>query len=167
MGHLKPADLLAYRAGKRTLFMAKQFAFQQAGRDGRTVELDEGPARARAQVVKSTCDKLLTCARFPTNKHGRTGGCDGLDLLEGSAQGRAPSNNFVEVVFAAGLLLQVRLLFCQLILQRLNLPKRRINLLKDEGVLNGHSDLIGNKLQETAVRRMVGGWLLGREHQRA
>src|SRR4051794_39564863 len=147
MRDLEPANLLAYRAGECALFMAKQFAFQQAGRNGRTVELDEGPARARAQVVKSTGDKLLTCARFTTNKHGRSGGGDGLHLLEDSAKGRAASNNFVEVVFTSGLLLQVRLLFCQLILQRLNLPKGRINLLKGEGVLNGHGNLIGNKLQ--------------------
>ena len=41
MCQLKPADLLCDRTGERSPLMAKQFAFEQPGRDGGAVELDK------------------------------------------------------------------------------------------------------------------------------
>ena len=41
MCQLDPADLLRDRAGERSPFMPKQFTFEQPGRDGSTIELNE------------------------------------------------------------------------------------------------------------------------------
>jgi hypothetical protein len=41
------ADLAGNGAGERALLVAEQFAFQQAGRDGGAVQLDEGVFAAR------------------------------------------------------------------------------------------------------------------------
>ena len=69
-------------------------------------------------------------------------------------------DDILEVVLGASLLLQVGLLLGELVLQRRD-------LLEGQGVLDGHGHLVGNELQEAHVRRIVGGRLLAREHQRA
>ncbi len=103
--------------------MAEQLALQEPRGDGRTVELDEGPLAARAQVVKGTGDKLLARARFAANEHRGAGGGDGLDLLQDLAQGGAPPDDILEVVLGADLFLQVSLRLGELVLQRLDLLK--------------------------------------------
>ena len=110
--------------------------------------------------MKGTGDEFLARARFATNEHRGAGGGDGLDLLEDPAQGGAPPDDLLEVVLGASLLLQVGLLLGELVLQRRD-------LLEGQGVIDGHGHLIGNELQEAHVRRIVGGRLLAREHQRA
>ena len=140
--------------------MAEQLALQQPGGDGRAVELDEGAVPARAQVVQGAGDQFLARARLAADEHGGVGGGDGLDLLEHPAQGGALADDLAEVVLGADLLLQVDLLLGELVLERLD-------LLEGQGVLDGHGHLVGDELQEVHVRRVVGGRLLGREHQRA
>ena len=147
--------------------MPEQLALQEPRGDGRAVELDEGPLAARAQVVKGAGDELLARSRFAANEHRRACGSDGLDLLEDLAQGVASPDDVPEVLLGASLLLQIGILLGELVLQRLDLPKGRLNLCEGQGVIDGHGDLIGNELQEAHVRRGVGGRLLARKHQRA
>ena len=59
---LEAADLLADGAGEGALLVAEQLALQQPRGDGRAVELDEGAARARAQVVHGAGDEFLARA---------------------------------------------------------------------------------------------------------
>jgi hypothetical protein len=83
-----------------------------------------------------------------------------LAELEDPAQSDALADDLPEFVLGADLLLQVGLLLGELVLECLN-------LLEGQSVLDGHGHLIGNELQETYVRRLVGGRLLVRENQRA
>ena len=85
------------------------------------------------------------------------GGGDGFDLLEDPAQGGAVPDDLPEVVPGADLLLQVGILLGELVLERLNLPEVRLDLLEGQGVLHGHGHLVGDQLQKTHVRLAVGG----------
>ena len=64
MRQLEATDLLADGAGEGAFLVAKQFALQEARGDGRTVQLDEGAALARTQVVQGPSDELLTRTAF-------------------------------------------------------------------------------------------------------
>ena len=70
-------------------------------------------------------------------------------------------------MLGADFFLQVLFLSGKLILKRPNLPEGRVDLLKCQGVLDGHRDLIGNELQEAHVHCVVRGPLLARKHDRA
>src|SRR6202035_4911188 len=59
------ADFLSNRAGERSLFMSKQFALQQTGRNGSTIQLHKRALLAPTAVVNGTGDQLLACARLP------------------------------------------------------------------------------------------------------
>ena len=120
---LEAADLLADGAGEGALLVAEQLALQQPRGDGRAVELDEGAALARAQLVQGAGDEFLARARFAADEHRGAGGGDGLDLLQNPAQGGALADDLPEVVLGADLLLQVGILLGELVLERLDLPK--------------------------------------------
>jgi len=105
-------------------------------------------------------DELLTCAAFAPNEYRGAGGGDCLRFLEDPTEGGALPDEFAEVVLGADLLLQVGVLFGELVLQRLY-------LLEGDGVLDGHGYLVGNKLQEACVGRLVGERLLAGEEQDA
>ena len=140
--------------------MAKQLALQEARGDGRTVQFDEGAALARAEVVNRAGDQLLTGAGFAPNEHRGACGSDRLHLMERTAEGGAIPDDLPEVVLGADLLLQVGVRFGEFVPQR-------VDLLEGQGVLDRHSDLVGNELQEAHIRRLVGGRLLTREGERA
>ena len=112
------------------------------------------------QLVQGAGDEFLARARFATNEHRGAGGGDRLHLLQHPVQGGALADDLAEVVLGADLLLQVGILLGELVLERLD-------LLEGQGVLDRHGHLIGDELQEAHVRRIVGGRLLAREHQRA
>ena len=96
-----------------------------------------------------------------------SGGGDGLNLLQHPAEGGALPDDLAEVVLGADLLLEVGILLGELVLERLDLPEGRLDLLESQGVLDRHGHLIGDKLKEARVRRLVDGRLPGREDQRA
>src|SRR5262245_17814786 len=50
---LKPADSLRDSAGEGAFLVAKQFALQEAGGNGRAVEFDERSVPARAKIMQS------------------------------------------------------------------------------------------------------------------
>ena len=56
-------------AGKRTFFMAEQFAFHNALGQGRTVAFDKRPARRKPAVVQGVGHHLLTHAAFAKQQH--------------------------------------------------------------------------------------------------
>ena len=96
----------------------------------------------------------------PADEHGGVGGGDGFDLLQHPAQGGAPADHLVEVVFGADLFFQVDLLLVQFVLERLD-------LFEGQGVLHGHGHLVGDLLEKIQVRGVIGPRLPGPEHERA
>jgi len=122
--------------------VAEQLALQQPGGDGRTIQLDERAALARAQVVQGPSDELLTRATFAPNEYRGAGGGDRLRFLEDPTEGGALPDELAEVVLGSDLLLQVGVLLGELVLECLD-------LLEGDGVLDGHGHLVGNELQET------------------
>jgi hypothetical protein len=118
---LEAAALLGDGAGEGALFVAIQFALQEARGDGRTVQLDEGAALARAQVVNGAGDQLLAGAGFAPNEHRGACGGDRLHLMENAAEGGAIPDDLPEVVVGADFLLQVGVRFGELVPQRLDL----------------------------------------------
>src|SRR6202007_936476 len=71
MCYLKPANLLRDRAGERSPFMAKQFTFEQPGRNGSTIELNERPSVARTAAVNSARDEFLAGASLTQQEDSR------------------------------------------------------------------------------------------------
>ena len=110
------------------------------------------------RVVHGAGDEFLARAGRPADQDGGVGRRDGFDRLQHRSQGRALADDVAELVLRADLLLQVRLLLGELVLQRLDLLER-------QRVLDGDGDLVGDLMQEVQVRRVVGRRLLGREHQ--
>jgi hypothetical protein len=121
VGQLEAADFLRDGAGEGAFLVAEQLALDQPCGDGRAVELDEGPVAAGAQLVEGAGDELLAGAGLAADEHGGVGGGDGFDLLQHPAQGGAPADDLVEVVFGADLFFQVDLLLVQFVLERLDL----------------------------------------------
>ena len=144
VGQLEAADLLADGAREGALLVAEQLALQQAGGDGRAVELDEGPLPAGAQVVQGAGDQFLARARLPANEHGGVGGGDRLDLLQDPAQRGALPDDLLEVMSGADLLFQVDLLLRELVLEGCDLAIR-------QRVLDRHGHLVGDPGQEFQV----------------
>ena len=62
--HLESAHLFRERAGERALFVAEQFAFDQAGRNRGAIDLHQRLVFAWAQIVNRPRDELLTGAGF-------------------------------------------------------------------------------------------------------
>ena len=56
-----------------------------SGLVGRAVQLDEGTALPRAQLVQGAGDEFLAGARFASDEHRGAGGGDGLNLFEDPA----------------------------------------------------------------------------------
>src|SRR5262249_29439739 len=110
---LEAADVLADGAGEGALLVAEQLALQESRRNGRAIELDEGPLPARAEVVQGAGDEFLARARFAADQHGGVGGGDGLDLFQDATQRGALADDLLEVPFRADLFFQVRLFVVQ------------------------------------------------------
>src|SRR6185369_2779326 len=79
----------------------------------------------------------------------------------------AVADDLPEVVPGKDLLLQIGILLGELVLERLNLPEGRLDLLEGQGVLDGHGHLVGDEMQKAHIRLVVGGRLLAREAERA
>ena len=82
---LEAADLLRDGAGKRPLLVTEQLALQEAGGDGRAVQLDERARATPAQIVDRAGDQLFARARLPLNQDRRICRSDDLDLLAARA----------------------------------------------------------------------------------
>src|ERR1043166_4587520 len=60
----QPSDLLRNSPREGASFVPEQFAFQQSGGNGRTIEFYKSPLLAPAMVVNGTRDELLAGSRF-------------------------------------------------------------------------------------------------------
>jgi hypothetical protein len=73
VGLLKAADFLAQGPGEGPFLMAEEFAFQQGGRVGGTVDDHKGSLLAVAQAVNGPGHQLLAGAAFSLDEHGGVG----------------------------------------------------------------------------------------------
>jgi hypothetical protein len=62
--------------------VTEELAFQQAGRNGGTIELHEGSLLAAAVIVNGARDQFLAGTRFAKQEHGRIAFRNGLDHLQ-------------------------------------------------------------------------------------
>src|SRR5258707_9268799 len=134
MGEFQPTDLLADGAGESPLFMPKQFAFEQARRNGSAVEFDKGAVLTPAVVVNSAGDQLLSRTRIAQQQHSRIAGCDRLHQFQNLLQGWAVSNDVLKIQFAANLLFEIQLFLGKFIFQFRDLTVGK-------GIFNGDCDL--------------------------
>ena len=79
--------------GEGAFLVAEQLAFDQFGRNGRTVHFDEGCVVAGTQFVKLARDELFARAIGAGDEHPRIGRCDGANQLDDLADGRRISND--------------------------------------------------------------------------
>src|SRR5258706_14456281 len=107
MAQLKAADALRYGPGKSALLMPEQFAFEQASRNGGTIQLHEGMRLARAELMQRPRDQFLPCTSLAPDEHGCFSWCDGLHLLQHAAQGSTVPHNVGKVQLTADFVFQV------------------------------------------------------------
>src|SRR5260370_16925871 len=122
MGEFQPTDLLADGAGESPLFMPKQFAFEQARRNGSAVEFDKGAVLTPAVVVNSAGDQLLARPRVAQQQHSRIAGCDRLHQFQNLLQGWAASNNVLKAQLAANLFFEIQLFLGKFVFDFRDLP---------------------------------------------
>ncbi len=100
-------DFLADGAGKSALFMTKQFAFEQPGRNSRTIEFHECTLLAPAVIVNGPRNQFLSRTGVAQQKHGRIAGRDRFYQFENVLQGRTCPDNLLKVHLAADLFFQI------------------------------------------------------------
>src|SRR5438876_2269562 len=144
VGQLETADPLRDGPGESAALVAEELALEQPRRDGGAVDLDERPPSAPAQVVKGAGDQLLAGARLAADEHGRVGRRDRLRLVQHAFQRRGLTDDVLEVVLGADLVLEVDLLRGELVLEL-------GDLLERERVLDREGDLARSGGQELRV----------------
>ena len=82
-------------------------------------------------------DQLLARPGFAEDQHRGVGGRHGLHLAQRLAESRAVADDLAEVALAADLILEVQLLFGQLVFQPLDFAKR-LRVLDGNGRLRRH-----------------------------
>src|ERR1700692_3092889 len=134
MGEFQPSDLLADCAGERPLFMPKQFAFEQTGRNGSAIEFDKGAVLTPAVVVNSAGDQLLSRTRIAPQQHSRIAGCDRLHQFQNLLQGWAASNDVLKIELAANLFFEIQFFLGKFVFEFRDLAVGK-------GIFNGDCDL--------------------------
>ncbi len=56
-------------SGKGPTFISKKFAFNQAVRNGRAIDIDQRFAPSAAALMDGTCQNLFACTAFPDNEN--------------------------------------------------------------------------------------------------
>ena len=79
VGKLEFTGLGSCGAGKRALFIAKKFAFEQGFGNGRAIDLDEGPGRAMGMLMNRARDQIFSHPALAAKQHRRVGGRHALD----------------------------------------------------------------------------------------
>src|SRR5262245_37349135 len=95
--------------------MAEQFALQQAGRDRRAVQFDKSASSPFAQLVDCPCDQLLTGSRLTLDKNDGIGRRDYFDLFQYLFERTALADDVVEVLLGPNFVLEIQLLFVELL----------------------------------------------------
>src|SRR5690242_5999995 len=70
VSQVKPSEFSSECSREGPFFVTEQFAFQQAGRDGRAVHFYKGPATPVAVLMDGSRDQFLSCSRFTEQQHG-------------------------------------------------------------------------------------------------
>src|SRR5260370_6724548 len=117
VGQLEAAYALRNRAGESAALVSEQFAFQQSGRNGRAVELDESIGLACAQVVDRARDQFLAGAGFSIDEDRGISGCYGFDLLQHAAQRLTSADDLFKLQLAADFVFEVQLFLSKLVLE--------------------------------------------------
>src|SRR5216683_6086192 len=81
---LKFARFGTHRAGKRALFKAEQFGFEQLARERGAIHLDEGLITSSRSHVNQARDDFFSNSAFPIDEHGDVDRSDLQDLLANS-----------------------------------------------------------------------------------
>ena len=92
---------------------------------------------AAAQVVNGARDQLLAGAGFAENQNRSVGGRHGGHLFQHSAENGIVADDLAEILLGADLILQIQLLFGELVLELRDLLKR-LGVLNRDGCLAGH-----------------------------
>ena len=143
---LEAADAGGDRAGEGPPLVPEQLALEQPGRNRRTVDLDERPLTALAQIVQRTRDQFLAGAGLAEDEHRRVGRRHRLDLMEDALQRRRVADDLLEVVLGPDLVLEVHLLRRK--------PVSQVgDLLIRERILDQERDLLRHRGEEL---RLVG-----------
>src|SRR5258706_9654265 len=100
MGRLKQSFAVRVRSRERTFYIAKKLALKQRFGKGAAVDRNKGLLRARAQIVYSTGNKLLSGAALAGYQYGRLHLRHSLDHLEDRIHlGRGTDNIFYAAAF--------------------------------------------------------------------
>ena len=107
MSQLEPSDALRRWPGERAFFVAEQFAFDQARRDRRAIQLHERALAAAGSVDGSRAPPVLCRSRFrhgsaPSNRWARR-----FRSAAARAQRRAVADDFIEAILAANFLFEI------------------------------------------------------------
>ena len=169
VGQLEAALVLANRARERALLVPEQLAFDEAGRDGRAVDLHQQPLAPRAGLVDRPRDQLLAGSGLARDEDGGVGRRDHGDALHGVAQARRAAHDLAAFVEAADLSAKVLAIAGELLLVA---PPVR-DVLDEQGraggrgveahfveppailTFDGQRSLLGQRLLKRAVHRRV------------
>ncbi len=144
IGHFEAANPLRDRSCECAFLMSEQLAFQQARRNCRAVELDEGLRATGAQIMNGSRNQFFSRARFPINENRRIRRCYGSHFFEDSAQRCASSDDLGKIHFRADFIFQIEFFLRELLFQ---FP----NLAVGKCILDGESNLVCNLAKETDI----------------
>src|SRR6266566_690389 len=148
VGELKPPNASSQSARECTLLMSKQFALDQAGGQGGTIDLDQRPVTSRAQIVQRPGHQLLASSRFADEQDRRIGRGDRLDKPEHPLHFWTLAGDFLEVVLGLDLLLQIAVLLFQA-------GAKPRDLLIRPHVLDGEGNLLRHAFEKRNVLERV------------
>src|SRR5689334_22574430 len=114
---LEPPNLLTDSAGKCSLLMAEQFAFQQPCRNRSAVQFYKGAVLAPAVAVKSARDQFLARSCLAQKQNGRITPGNGVHQFQHVLQCHAAPNDLLEAHLAAKFLLKVEFLLGEFVLE--------------------------------------------------
>src|SRR5208337_3464557 len=139
-------ELLAYRSRERSLFVAEQLAFQQAGGNGGAIHLDEVAVFAPAHAVNQARNAFLAGPGFAGDEDGGVGFGNNGSVVPDMFQGRAGANDVFTAVRAPDFVLQIAFFLRQPVLELRDLT---IGIR----VLDRSRNLVGHLLQVFNLRR--------------
>src|SRR5215472_10096713 len=117
MRQFEAPNALRDRTGKGALLVAEKFTLQQAGWDGRAIQLYEGLRAARAEIMNRPCHQFLARTGLPVNQHRGTGRSHGFDLVKDGAKGFTTADNLFEALLGSDFVFEIQLLLGELVLQ--------------------------------------------------
>ena len=87
--------------------MSEEFALNQRGRQGCTVDFDEWHARALAPIVNRPSDEFFACSCFTENEYACVSTGHALDIAQETQHILAATNDLIEVMNRFQFILQI------------------------------------------------------------